>query len=109
MSTRSTSKPWRASCTAWCDDHPDAPRELEVLGQEGHAHEAGYRSPVPLRVAFLGPAATFGAHALHAPADGVEPLFVDRAARRARRVDADVVIALAPARVPDDRRARRWP
>jgi hypothetical protein len=32
---------------------------------------------VPLRVAFLGPAATFGAHAQHLPAAGVQPSFVD--------------------------------
>ena len=59
---------------------------------------AGYRSPVPLRVAFLGPAATFGAHALHAPADGVEPFFVDPRRGATRRVDVapHVVIALAP-------------
>ncbi|WP_028062458.1 hypothetical protein [Solirubrobacter soli] len=54
---------------------------------------------MPLRVAFVGPAATFGAHALHAPADGVEPVFVD--ARDGASVDADVTIALDPARVPD--------
>jgi hypothetical protein len=50
-----------------------------------------------LRVAFLGPAATFGAHALHDPADGIDPVFAGRDAS----VDADVAIALNPTRVPD--------
>jgi hypothetical protein len=52
---------------------------------------------VPLRVAFLGPAATFGAHALHAPVDGVEPFFIDpRHGASVASVAPDVVIALAP-------------
>ena len=56
---------------------------------------------MPLRVAFLGPAATFGAHAMHAPADGVDPVFADP--RHATPLDgADVVIALAPSGPPPD-------
>jgi hypothetical protein len=57
---------------------------------------------VPLRVAFLGPAATFGAHALHEPADGVEPFFVDpRGPHSLAALDPEVVIALAPAARPE--------
>jgi len=59
---------------------------------------------VPVRVAFLGPAATAAAHALHAPAPAVLPRFVDvRAgvdprALRATLADAapHVVVVLAP-------------
>jgi hypothetical protein len=52
---------------------------------------------VPLRVAFLGPAATFGAHAMHAPADGVEPFFVDpRHGATVAALEPGVVIALSP-------------
>jgi hypothetical protein len=54
---------------------------------------------VPLRVAFLGSAATFGAHALHEPTPELEPVFVD--SRAGGSIDADAVIALAPDRVPD--------
>jgi hypothetical protein len=56
---------------------------------------------VPLRVAFLGPAATFGAHAMHARADGVEPFFLDpRDPRSLDDLAPDVVIALAPEAPP---------
>jgi hypothetical protein len=56
---------------------------------------------VPLRVAFLGPAATFGAHALHAAVDDVEPFFVDpRHGASIAAVAPDVVIALAPTAPP---------
>jgi hypothetical protein len=56
---------------------------------------------VPLRVAFLGPAATFGAHALHAAVDDVEPFFVDpRRGATVASVAPDVVIALAPTSPP---------
>jgi hypothetical protein len=56
---------------------------------------------VPLRVAFLGPAATFGAHAMHAPADGVEPFFVDpRGPQSLDDLAPHVVIALAPEAPP---------
>jgi hypothetical protein len=62
----------------------------------------------PLRVAFLGAAATSAAHALHEPAGGVEPRFIDVRAgaepRALRAALADfaphVVIALAPELVP---------
>jgi hypothetical protein len=58
----------------------------------------------PVRVAFLGPAATAAAHALHLPAGGVHPRFVDvRPAAGADTVRAaladfgpHVVVALAP-------------
>jgi hypothetical protein len=57
---------------------------------------------VPLRVAFLGPAATFGTHALHHPADGIEPFFVDpRGPHSLQSLRPDVVIALAPERAPE--------
>jgi hypothetical protein len=90
------------------DDHPDAARQLQVLGQEGHAHKAGYRSPVPhpspLRVAFTGAAGTYAPHALHRRAGGLEPYFLDvrpgaapRGIRAALEAAAPhVVIAFAP-------------
>ncbi|HYM56533.1 MAG TPA: hypothetical protein VES79_01090 [Solirubrobacteraceae bacterium] len=64
----------------------------------------------PLRVAFLGPAATVAAHALHLPAGGVQPRFIDvRADADAHTVRAalrhsapHVVVALAPDVVPPD-------
>jgi len=70
-----------------------------------------YPLPVPgapLRVAFAGPAATFAVHALHSPAFGVEPRFVDVRAgadpRTIRALLADaaphVVIALGPQPLP---------
>jgi hypothetical protein len=62
----------------------------------------------PLRIAFLGPASTTSAHALHDPAGGVLPRFIDvRAGTDARRIrsalsDAapHVVVALAPDALP---------
>ena len=67
----------------------------------------------PLRVAFLGPAATTAAHALHDAASGVLPRFVDvRPDADAGAVEAaldafgpHVVIALAPVALPDGLRA----
>jgi len=57
---------------------------------------------VPLRVAFLGPAATFGAHAMHVSADGVEPFFLDpRGSQALDEIAPHVVIALAPEERPD--------
>jgi hypothetical protein len=56
---------------------------------------------VPLRVAFLGPAATFGAHAMHEPAGGVVPFFADpRLPDSLETFHPDVVIALGPAERP---------
>jgi hypothetical protein len=58
------------------------------------------------RVAFLGPPATVGAHALHSPAGGLEPRFVDvRAGTEAERVraalaHAHVAVVLAPDVLP---------
>jgi len=57
---------------------------------------------VPLRLAFLGPAATFGAHAMHAPADGVEPSFLNpRGPWSLDEIAPHVVIALSPDAQPD--------
>jgi hypothetical protein len=64
----------------------------------------------PLRVTFLGPAATVGAHALHVPAAGLQPRFVDvRAGADAGAMAAaledsapHVVVALAPDVVPPE-------
>jgi hypothetical protein len=65
---------------------------------------------VPLRVAFLGHTATYGAHALHTPAGGLDPSFVDvrdgddpaelRAALSA--VSPHVVVSFAPDRALAD-------
>lgn len=76
-------------------------------------HQMPYPLPplgTPLRVAFLGPAATAAAHALHLPAGGVQPRFIDvRAGTDWRTVQAaltdsapHVVIALAPDVLPPD-------
>lgn len=62
----------------------------------------------PVRVAFLGPAATTAAHALHLPAGGVQPRFIDvrpggdaQAVRAAIRDFAPhVAVALVPEVVP---------
>ena len=67
-------------------------------------------SGAPLRVTFLGPLATVGAHALHLPAGGVEPRFVDaRPGADARTLGAalrdtspHVVVMLTPDVVPPD-------
>ena len=100
MSTRSTSKPWRASCTAWCDDHADAARELQVLGQEGHAHGRAIVAPCRLRVAFLGPAADVRrARAARARRRRSSRVFVDPRGTRTslrRRSRRTWSIALAP-------------
>jgi hypothetical protein len=64
----------------------------------------------PVRVAFLGPAATSAAHALHDPVAGVLPRFIDVRAgadvRRVRSALADaaphVAVVLAPDAVPPD-------
>jgi hypothetical protein len=64
----------------------------------------------PLRVLFLGPVATVAAHAMHVPAAGVQPRFVDvRPGADADAVAAavaesapHVVVALAPDVVPPD-------
>jgi hypothetical protein len=56
-------------------DHPDAPGQLEVLGQEGDAQSAAIVAAV--RVTFAGPAPLLAAHIMHAPAGGLEPRFVD--------------------------------
>jgi hypothetical protein len=60
-----------------------------------------------LRVAFVGPAATVAAHALHLPAGGLQPGFVDvRPGSDVRAALADyaphVVVALAPEALPPD-------
>jgi hypothetical protein len=81
-----------------------------------HAHRPldaptpGRRPPLdaPLRVAFLGPAPTCAVHALHAPAGGLRPTFLDvRAdvdpvalATELRALAPHVVVALDPAVVP---------
>jgi hypothetical protein len=110
------------------DHHADSARELEVLREEGDPHEAAYRSrpvrgpldraaypyplpPVgePLRVAFVGPRLSFDACALHAPAGGLAPAFVDFRAdsdplelRAALRAAAPhVVVAFGPQTVPE--------
>jgi len=62
----------------------------------------------PIRVAFLGPAATAGVHALHEPAGGLQPRFIDvrtgtaTAELRARLlgIAPDVVVALDPTVLP---------
>ena len=102
VSTRSTSKPWRGELDGVVDDHADASRELQVLGQEGHAHGRAIVALCPLRVAFLGPAATFGAHAMHVAADGVEPFFVDVRRRAVRASPPSTPRRRGRARPPTD-------
>jgi hypothetical protein len=91
------------------DDHADPARELEVLEQERDAHgRLSYgrvrRDDLPsTRVAFVGDAATYGPHLLHAPAGGVAPTLVapgDTDALRA--ADPDVVVAFRPETLPPD-------
>jgi hypothetical protein len=62
----------------------------------------------PIRVAFLGSAATAGVHALHTPAGGLEPMFIDvrpgmppgKVRARLDREAAEVIVALEPKALP---------
>ncbi len=85
-----------------------APQSTGALGELSE-QTAGQPAPAQLRVAFVGQSVFFSQCALEAPADGIEPLFVDfRAAAppepllaRLQELQPDVVLVFRPEIIPE--------